>query len=194
MKIVTPSGFFYFLTVSGFAAATPASLAAQPQTMPPPPPPAPVIMRTAPPPPVMESPADSADRIRALQEVVTLDVEVTGGSERLWLGNLRVNNQQSGDYNSTMSQARLLCPGQDYERSYGGGLQDRLTLSFQRRDWNRDIDGFYVRISWTHPREACGGGAGQSTVGFEQGVVLRPGETKLLTGDGGLVLKVSRRR
>ncbi len=194
MKITTPSGFFYFLTVAGVAAAVPANLAAQSQTTPPPPP-APVIMRTAPPPPpVMESPTDSADRIRAMQEVVTLDVEITGGGERLWLGNLRINSQQTGDYNSTVSQARLPCPGQDYERQYGGGLQDRLTLSFQRRDWNRDIDGFYLRISWTHPREACGTGAGQSTVGFEQGIVLRPGETKLLTGDGGLVLKVSRRR
>lgn len=131
---------------------------------------------------------------QALQQIVTLDVEATGGGERLWLGTLRVNSSQNGDYNATLRQATEPCPAETLGGRTSASEQNQLNFSIGRRSWNRDIDGFTLRASWTRPKRDCSLVSGQRTVSMEQPFTLRAGESTLLTGDAGLVLKITRRR
>jgi hypothetical protein len=140
-----------------------------------------------------ESPEESARIQRAMQEIVTLDIEVSGSGERLWSGSMRVNNQISGDYNASLRHAGPCANAGDGMR-YSSGQQNQLNVSIQRRNYNRDIDSFTIRVAWTHPRPECTNGGGQATVGFEQAFTLQPGATVQLAGDGGLSVKVTRRR
>lgn len=141
----------------------------------------------------VETPNDSARIQRALQEIVTLDIEVTGGGERLWSGTLRVNSQQNADYRATLQQARPACAGADPTRNIYNGEQNQLSVSISRRGWGRDIDGFMAQVNWTRPLNSCETGAGQATVGFNREFVLRPQAVTQLAGDGGLVVKIARR-
>ncbi len=190
MKITAPNGFVYFVAAVSVAASgaaeTPKTKQIEPMQTVAPPPPAPAI------PVERDSPAENARIQRAMQEIVTLDVEVTGGTERLWFGTMRINNQNSGDYTSSLRHAGPCADGDEVGRSYNG-QQNQLTVNL-RRAYNRDIDGFTIRVGWTHPRQECGTGGGQATVGFEQGFSLRPGASIQLAGDGGLSVKITRRR
>jgi hypothetical protein len=194
MKFTTANGVICVIAAAAIPASGAAAAAKPKPPVPPidtvtvmPPPPAPVV------PVLRESPQDSARIQRALQEVVTLDVEILGGGERLWLGSMRVNNQNSGEYTANLRQAPP-CSSTDDTQRYYGGLQNQLNLSIQRRGYDSNVDGFQIRTNWVHSQQECASERRQVTVGFEQSFTLRPGESTQIVGDGGLLVKISRRR
>lgn len=206
MKIATANGIIYFIVAVAIPANCTAALAkAKPPVQPPidiviAAPPPPVLTVSVPPPPTRvttmpryESPQDSARIQRALQEIVTLDVEILGGGERLWLGSMRVNSQNAGEYTANLRQAPPCASADDAQRYYGG-LQNQLNVAINRRGYESSVDGFQIRTNWVHSQQECASERRQVTVGFEQSFTLRPGESTQIVGDGGLLVKISRRR
>jgi hypothetical protein len=133
-----------------------------------------------------------AERKLQMQRLISIDVEVRGGREQIWAGNLRIRgNGNSGNYNQSKRDAGDPCPGAD-ERSAQRTNDLRVTISRSYSDEGQDR--FSVGATWTRPQDACPDGAGSRSVSFQQSVVLKSGETRELTGDGGLLVRLTRRQ
>ena len=190
MKLATPILFT-------LVAASAAPLAAQstPVTVPPPPPAPPVIRAVPPPPPVMVAPpppvmiAPSAPKN---QPPVVLQVELWGGSEKLWAGQLRVAGYNGANYNSSISEAPETCPADKSNLGYYAPNFGRsVRVNIYRRGYSENDAQFSVSASWTRPGTPCVD-TGSSTVSFDRTVTLDAGGKAELKGDGGLIVRLAR--
>ncbi len=151
-----------------------------------------------PPPPVMVSPMPVATTLRTTtpRPAVMIAVEVMGGAERLWAGQLRVAEYNSASFNSSVNEAPETCPAdKSAQGRYAPNSGRSVQLSISRRNYDRSPSGedsnFAISAGWTRPGVACEAG-GTSTVSFNRTVALAPGGKAELKGDGGLVVRVSR--
>lgn len=173
------------IAAAGIAGIWATALGAQPTI---PPPASPVIME-APPPASITRQVRLAER----RSVVSMDVEVRGGREVLWSGNLRVSANMSGEYSQSKREAWSACPGDDEGSSRYPNRQNELRVSLNRRYGDNDPDAFAISASWVRPVESCDAGQGSRSVAIAQNLKLSPGSSRELTGDGGLVVRVTRR-
>lgn len=154
----------------------------------------PMPMPPAPPPPVMITPVPPMIRTAAPARVpaTVFQVEVLGGAERLWLGDLRVGGYGTASFNSSVNEAPETCPADksnlgSYAPNYGRSVR----VSLSRRGYGANENTFTVSANWTRPGAACEE-AGSSTVSFDRHFKLDVGGKAEFKGDGGLVVRVSR--
>jgi hypothetical protein len=124
------------------------------------------------------------------QPATVFQVEVLGGSERLWLGDLRLGNYNNASFNSSVNEAPEICPADksnlgSYAPNYGRSVR----VSLSRRGYGVE-NVFSANASWTRPGVVCE--EGSSTVSFDRSFKLEVGGKTELKGDGGLVVRLTR--
>lgn len=135
--------------------------------------------------------ARRAEIVATQQRLITVDIEMHGEKVPLWSGSLRLRGSgNSASYTQSKQDAADSCPGENGSARQANDL--RLTIS--RSYSNEDVDRFNVMANWSRPQDDCPDGVGVRTVSFQRLVGLKPGETRELAGDGGLVVKITRRR
>lgn len=130
-----------------------------------------------------------------LRQPAVIDIEVAGSGARLWSGNLRVSRETNAEYSESSRQAFEPCSGEaDRESRYGGG-HSRLQVNLLAISATEDgAIRYRAVVTWTRSERQCGQVAAQKTVSFEQVATLSPGGSQVLTGDGGLSVRLTRRR
>lgn len=172
--------------------ASTASAQDQPAPMPPAPPPPPVV-RTVPrpAPPVMVAPPPMIQAPAHIPPTV-LAVELMGGAEKLWSGELRIANYNNSSFSSTVSEAPATCPADKSNLgSYAPNQSRTIRVSVSRRGYDAGNNGFFVSASWTRPGLPCEEN-GSSTVSFDRPIKLEVGSKAEMKGDGGLVVRLTR--
>ncbi len=158
---------------------------------------APVETREAPPPPVRmidrvppEAVTISDGVTRVPRPPAALRVRISGDGKELWSGELLVDPSQGAELNNTLQQADSNCaPG--IERGYLR-RQTRLGLSL-RKTGSRDGEFFSVFANWTRQSSDCAL-PGTRTVGVETTVEIAPGTSRVIEGDGGLRIELTRQK
>lgn len=153
-----------------------------------PPPPAPVVTVREPP-----RVAEFAQRDQERRQVMTFDLEVRGGKELIWAGSLRVAASAAGDYSQSRREPFDSCPGEPGASNYPG-RQNELRLSLSRNYGNDAPNRFNLAVNWVRPVEDCAEGHGNRAAAIQQTFNLMPGESRQFSGDGGLAVKLTRRR
>ncbi len=152
----------------------------------------PVPLPPAPPPPVMIAPMPIRTTSPVRLPAAVFQVEVLGGTERLWLGDLRVGGYGTASFNSSVNEAPETCPSDksnlgSYAPNYGRSVR----VALNRRGYAANDDTFSVSANWTRPGVACED-SGSSTVSFDRPFKLEVGGKAEFKGDGGLIVRVSR--
>lgn len=153
----------------------------------------PVPMPPAPPPPVMIAPPMPIRTTAPARLPATLfQVEVLGGTERLWLGDLRVGGYGTASFNSSVNEAPEICPADksnlgSYAPNYGRSVR----VALNRRGYTPEDTSFTVSANWTRPGVACED-SGSSTVSFDRPFKLEVGGKAEFKGDGGLIVRLTR--
>ena len=161
-----------------------------------PPPPAPPVRHTPPPiqavrvpvpPPVpVPTPAEIPERYM-------LDVEVRGGGDMLWSGQVRVAANVSATVRRELTQAsEQPCPESGY---LGNTEQTSLNLSFQPRPISQGDHRLQVNARWARPGDNnCSSGLSARVAELTDLLTLETNVWTEIRGDAGLVLRVRRRR
>jgi hypothetical protein len=161
--------------------------------------PPPVAVRLDPPPPtaIMAVPRESTGMYRlapeprgkmpaiAPLEPVRVRVRIFSGRTLLLSDELRVAR-----YNATDILQRHEAPGDNCPADAGPTVQSSLTFQINR-EASATPDEFFIGLSWSHPVDGCTL-AGSRGVSLAQPVTIKPGESTLVTGDGGLTIELSR--
>lgn len=148
----------------------------------------PPVVILPPPPPSPARYASSRGPDDEQSAITTIAVEVTAGATVLWDGSLRLRRSMQANYNQSSNEAGPAC-AVDPDLAYRSGQSRRdLRIAINSRG---EGDQFSVSANWTRPAQNCVE-AGTRTVSFDQQITLRPGERIRLTGDGGLVVKLTR--
>lgn len=125
--------------------------------------------------------------------IVTLDVEVRGGGELLWSGQLRVTNRSGASFTRQQSSASpTICVADEY-----GDNSDRSSLSVNLTTVRQSPagSGVEIRASWERPSDDpdCKTRRSTRTVGLVETILVEPGREQVVNGDGGLSIRVRRR-
>ena len=177
--------------------AVAATASAQDQDAPPSPPPAPralVVPPPAPPPirTVPSVPAVNSTNQAARFEPMPIAIEIIGGSRLLWQGELRLGDYRAS-YSANSSEAPEACPSDKQGILRNQTSNNSVKINISRRASPSGSDELLgVNISWTRAGLPCEGGS--STVGFERNIALGPGAMVELAGDGGLIVRLSRKQ
>ena len=164
------------------------------------PPPPPIFVSPPPTPPAFYADRDGtleaqrarrAEIVATQQRLMTFDIEMRGAKVPLWSGSLRLRgNGNSASYTQSKQDAADSCLGEN-----GSARQTNdLRLTINRVYSNEGEDRFSVAANWARPQDNCPDGVGIQTVSFQLIVAVKPGETRELRGDGGLVVTLTRRR
>lgn len=156
-----------------------ASASTVPLVVVPPPPPAPVVGRS--PPMIVRNGQPDA--------VVAVAVEIAASGAVLWSGTLQAQRSIPASFSQSKSDALPTCTGTEQ----GGQLPVRANRRRQELGVSLgayEDDQFNLSVNWTRPVSDCA--TGTRGVNIEEIFVLRAGEHRRLTGDGGLVVTLAR--
>ena len=159
----------------------------QASTIPVAPPSPPMIY--APPPVIRSVVTPNSDQRRPQR--TTIEVEVRTGSEVLWSGQLAVSASQGATFTRRLSEAST-----DDCQAAGYVSPMENMLSVQLGPFRQvESDGpLSVAVRWVRPTPpACPIRGGSRTVEINDAVVLTPGRSVSLNGDGGLSVRLRRR-
>lgn len=146
-------------------------------------------VRPAPPPPIMTIPAPApVSRAEPLRETV-MGVRVFGGEERLWDRELRLRGYGGAQVDFKLTQAAQQC-GILTSRNWQGS-RTGLELTVAQRGSGENT--FTVTSKWTRAGTDCAQ-PGTYSVGLDVVVDVPPGQTRVLRGDGGLRIELTRAR
>lgn len=173
-----------FPLVAGITSAPLFALGGTPPLAPPPV----TIMPATPPAPVIYA---SSRPVRP-QLPVLVGIDVIGGGEQLWNGQLRVAGAFGASLNSSVNETPEPCATDTSGFiQYPSTNTRSLRLRLERRDSVEQIDRFYVSVSWSRPGVPCDG-SGTLTVGLEKFVTLKKGASTEVRGDGDLLVRLKR--
>lgn len=160
----------------------------------------PTIQAVPLPPPVMIAPPPpmAVPMVRSPNSFppTTFQVEVLGGTERLWSGQLRVANYNSASYNSSVNEAPETCPADKSNLGrYAPNFSRSIRVGLNRRGYGygpkEGENSFSISANWTRPGVPCEED-GSSSVSFDRTFTLEVGGKAEFKGDGGLVVRLSR--
>lgn len=125
---------------------------------------------------------------------VEVAIEVSGASESLWRGTLRVAGA-NGYASFSQSKSEYAGPCQSGDQTMGRSTtsNESLNFSLNRNNWQQNPDGFSINVNWTQPLPPCEG-EGTTNVGFSRNLALAAGQTIEINGGNGLLVKISRLR
>jgi hypothetical protein len=122
------------------------------------------------------------------------DVEVRAGHDLLWSGSMRVSGAQAASFSRQKSDAPPGdCPAGPI--GYGGGERSALSITLASFRVDATNSRFRFTLNWERPGQSgqCAGAGSARTVGLSESFDLAPGQSRTLTGDGGLVVQLHRR-
>lgn len=123
---------------------------------------------------------------------VPIDVRITAGDNLLFSDTLRVARNAGASYSQSRSEASpVLCPGFS---GYDRGERSSLNIQLYWRESGGDGPGVSASVNWQRPQ----GGTDCAEIGsrgvqVSQSVRLAPGESAVIRGDAGLVVRLTRR-
>ncbi|MCT2400709.1 hypothetical protein [Novosphingobium mangrovi (ex Huang et al. 2023)] len=145
-----------------------------------------------PPPPVVMASSLRGSTRASENPIAVVDVTVEAGRGALWTGVLKIDNS-GASYSESLRDAPEPCDDKAGNASASNfSAQRQFNLSIRRYNRNGAPDLFSVNARWTRPIPFCEG-QGTRSVSLDQQVDLVPGRTVRLTGDGGLVVTITRR-
>lgn len=124
--------------------------------------------------------------------VVPLRVRVTAGNRVLLNDVMRVARNSGASYSENRSEAgEVVCmrPGH-----YGPGERHALSVNLGWREDASVGEAVNVSVNWQRPgagADPCAG-EGSRTIGLSETVPLERGQTRTISGDGGLAVTISR--
>ena len=125
------------------------------------------------------------------RERFVVDLEISGGDEKLWTGPLRVANGQTTSIRRERSEpVATPCPEDTY-----GAPAEQTALSVQLSPEQRGEGASAIRITvrWTRPGPAsCLSRSSGRVVELNETVLLTRGQWVSVSGDAGLVLRLRR--
>jgi len=119
-------------------------------------------------------------------------VRITAGGRELWSGDLRVEAQRGAQFNMTLQQGDAVCADQS-ERQIYARRQTGLNFTLRQAYGRSEGQPLSLTASWTRPSADCAL-PGTRTVGIDTAIVLAPGQSRAIEGDGGLRIELTRRR
>ena len=124
----------------------------------------------------------------------SIAVEVTGGTQVLWRGSLRIGgNYGNANFSQSKSEFGDACPGQPANPNQSRNSNEQLSFNLNRTNWQQNPDGFAVNVNWVRPITPCDG-EGTTTVGFNRNITLALGQVFEIDGGNGLRVKLTRQR
>lgn len=147
----------------------------------------------APSPPLVVAPSRDVTRIerQATEAPATVQVEVSAAGRTLWAGPLRVARGAGASYTEQLSQAPAQRCGAEPSHLFRTH-RSSFTVTLSPRGYG-EAEMLGVEVRWTRPGDAsCPNPGGTRTVQIEDAVKLPQGAQAVLTGDGGLVVKLRR--
>ena len=155
---------------------------------------APVLSAPSPPPVVLLPPTLALSGIPSV--LATLDVELRADGEVLWSGPMRVSNRSGAGFNRQKYDAPANACVTD-EISYSpNSVRSSLSVNINMPRIDPNNYGFEVRVNWDRPgRQAdCNDiRRGTRTIALTERFALAPKAGTVLTGDGGLTVRIRRR-
>lgn len=147
-----------------------------------------------PPPVVIPAPAPPARVVpgavpRMPQRQVVMAVQAYGGEELLMNRELRQRGYAGAQVELQVTQAGPLCAADDRE-GYNSQQRTGLRLRISPRG---NGERFEVDATWTRPVEACAA-PGTRSAGLNIGIEVPPGQSRTVTGDGGLRIVLTHQR
>jgi hypothetical protein len=121
-----------------------------------------------------------------------VEVDASAGGRPLWHGNLRISERTGASFQRTLSEAPPETCAASSGMSYPG-FRDSFSVNINPSSEERGIQRQNVRVEWQRPSEDCAGGSIQRTVQVSGIVQLIPGKPATVQGDGGLVVRLTRR-
>ena len=153
----------------------------------------PMVSNVSPAPPIVvtSSRPSSATALPA-ENPITLELHVTGGGHQLWYGALQVSRSSGASYSeSTSEAAEIICPNTP---TYGQSERKSLNINIYWQETGYQGPAANVSVNWQRPSPGLDcTPPGTRSVQISQMVRLVPGQSETIQGDGGLVVKVTRR-
>ena len=144
------------------------------------------VIRTQPPPIDMRATRNEPE----MPAPATFFVRVTGAGKEIWSGEMGIDNYQGADLRMTLQQGDGACGAQSEARF----TRRQTGLTFSIRNAGRGAnDPFAIGAEWTRPSADCAL-PGTRTSGIETAVTVAPGATRVIEGDGGLIIELTRRK
>lgn len=134
--------------------------------------------------------ADEAAVVEAQQraEPFTMSVRILGQNRELWAGDLAMSASNRAQVRIDVQDSDIGCPVENDRFA-----DRRNAVEFQvRRGYGRNSARYTVETNWTRPTASCAE-QGSLATGFEVQVELDKGETRVIEGDGGLRVELTRR-
>ena len=123
------------------------------------------------------------------------EIEVTAGRQMLWTGSLRIGRNGSSSFSRNQTEAVPdECQPADPSNA-SGSVRSSLSVNLSSYRADRST----VQVEWTRPAASCdpsaddGEGTGTRTVQLNQQVDLSTGRLVTVTGDAGLVIRLTAR-
>lgn len=127
-----------------------------------------------------------------------VDVDVRAGADRLFAGTLDVGSPVTSSFRQEKTDAVLAtCIDNDSYPASNGPRATQRSSSFSvsiNPGYQRADNRVQVQVRWTRPGTGgCSGQTNLRTVEMIEWVRLAPGQTVTLSGDAGLIVKLTRR-
>ena len=122
--------------------------------------------------------------------IETIGIRITSPEGELWRGTVRVGRNTSSSYHQSLSQPPAnACPAnEESDRSESRSLN----FSVYAPESDRGPQ-YNVNVSWARPTVGANcRGSGTRTVQISDTLELKPGERRVIEGDAGLRVEVSR--
>ena len=144
------------------------------------PPPPIIAVPTAPMPPIIRMSDPSFPKVAN----VTVRIRALAGRTVLLDDRFRVGRSWASFTQNRSEAAEQSCP-QDY-----GGQSVRATFSMTLRPQGMSAGKYHLSTSWSRPTGSCDD-QGSRSVSVDRAVSLKPGETVVVEGDGGLRVEIT---
>lgn len=158
-------------------------------------PPPPIVITSAPPasPPNVVTSHYSGDRT-APAERYTIEVDIRADGQTLWAGPLRLATSSTTSFRRDQSEP-VSAACETTGMLYRAGRLDALSITLNPVRYSGEGPSrLTVAVRWSRPDEtACPSRVGTRVVEISDTLTLAPGQTITLTGDGGLVTRLTRR-
>ncbi len=131
--------------------------------------------------------ADEQPKSSQTRPTYWLYARVLGGTRELWAGYLAMTPYGRASVHTDVQEMDSNCPVRNNRFA-----PRRNTVDLRIRPGRRDNEALYgVEVSWTRPAEPCSE-RGTRAAGFDIEVDLVDNETRVIEGEGGLRLELTR--
>ncbi|MEP0391324.1 MAG: hypothetical protein ABJ205_13895 [Erythrobacter sp.] len=132
---------------------------------------------------------EGAVEARTQAKPFTISVRIMGQDRELWAGDLTMSVYNRAQVRLDINDSDIQCPLEDSRFALR-----RNAIEFQvRPGYGRANSKYTIETNWTRPTGSCSE-QGSRVTGFEVQVELEEGKPRVIEGDGGLRVEITRRQ